>query len=71
MARIKCNDCGTEVSGSLSTCPACGAALKRRTALWAALKWTVILIIFIPLATCTYIFGTVLYKAERVEIRSE
>ena len=71
MPLIKCKNCGTEIDALATACLKCGTPAKHSTSMWAVLKWVLIIIVFIPVATCGYFIGTVLYKAERVEIGSE
>lgn len=71
MPVMNSKNCGTETNASANLGTTGAAPIKRRTPMWKALKWILIVLIFIPVATCGYLIGTVLYKAERVEIGHE
>lgn len=67
MALIVCPECKDTVSEFAATCPKCAAPIARMTGNagpvkkprnpWMIIGWIVLLIILLPLATCTLLFG--------------
>lgn len=63
MALVNCPDCGREMSDSASVCLQCGRPMqgrapeKRRTNPWMIIGWLVLLVILLPLATCSLFLG--------------
>lgn len=53
---IQCPDCGKSVSSAAISCNGCGAPiarLARRTSPWTIIGWILVVILILPVASCT------------------
>lgn len=54
---IQCPDCGKSVSSAAISCNGCGAPIAsrpvRRTSPWTIIGWILVVILILPVASCT------------------